>query len=190
MIKRDTPDDMLRKTNPAFGTAGLSSNGRVNANANAGIITPSAEQQFALFDKIHVNQPVTFRNALDGIWEESTLSKLFFSSKNIQIIQNGIRAGVHKMSGGDYVIPVQDEDTVKIIMRSIYLQNASNLPFNITDQIIALNDLVCEYAIPRIYNEARGYLTYKNDISTMYTPMARPHYSDYKTNSLQLKPWY
>jgi hypothetical protein len=177
-------NDMNKRTNSAFDTRGLSSNGRVN------IITPSAEQQFALFDKIHVNQPVTFRNALDGIWEETPLSKLFFSSNNIQIIQNGIRAGVHRMSNGDYVIPVQDEDTVKIIMRSIYLQNASNLPFNLTDQIVALNDLVCEYAVPRVYNEARGYLSYKNDISTMYTPMARPYYSDYKTNSLQLKPWY
>ena len=185
MSTRDTPEnDMNKRTNPAFATPGLSSNGRVN------IVTPSAEQQFAMFDKIHVKQPVTFRNALDGIWEETPLSRLFFSANNIQIIQNAIRAGVHATSSGQYVIPVQDEDTVKIIMRSIYLQNATNLPFNLTDQIVALNDLVCEYAVPRIYNEALGYIAYKTDISTMYTPMARPYYSDYKTNSLQLKPWY
>ena len=160
-------------------------NGRVNV-----IVTPSAEQQFAMFDRIPVNEPVTFRNALDGIWEENQLSRLFFSGKNIQIIQNAIRAGVHSRSNGLYLIPVQDEDAVKIIMRAIFLQNASNLPFNLTDQIVALNDLVCEYAIPKIMTEALGYLNYKHDISTMYTPMARPYYSDYKTTSLQLKHWF
>ena len=82
------------------------------------------------------------------------------------------------------------EEWRKMNVQKIYLQNASNLPFNLTDQIVTMNDLVCEYAVPRVYNEARGYLSYKNDISTMYTPMARPYYSDYKTNSLQLKPWY
>ena len=105
-------------------------------------------------------------------------------------MQNAIRAGVHSRSNGAYLIPVQDEDSLKIIMRAIFLQNATNLPFNLTDQIVALNDLVCEYAIPKIYNEAQGYLTYKHDISTMYTPMARPQYSDYKTTSLQLKHWF
>ena len=163
----------------------LVSNGRVNV-----IATPSAEQQFAMFDRIHVKAPVTFRNALDGVWEENALSRLFFSGANIQIVQNAIRAGVHARSNGAFLIPVQDEDSLKIIMRAIFLQNAANLPFNLTDQIVALNDLVCEYAVPKIFNEAQGYLTYKHDISTMYTPMARPHYSDYKTNSLQLKHWY
>jgi hypothetical protein len=160
-------------------------NGRVSF-----VATPSAEQQFAMFDRIRVNEPVTFRNALDGIWEENSLSRLFFSGSNIQIVQNAIRAGVHSRSNGAYLIPVQDEDSLKIIMRAIFLQNAANLPFNLTDQIVALNDLVCEYAIPKIYNEAQGYLTYKHDISTMYTPMARPQYSDYKTTSLQLKHWF
>jgi hypothetical protein len=180
---------MNQTPNPTYNStpfaSQLTSNGRVNA-----IVTPSAEQQFAMFDRIRVKEPVTFRNALDGIWEETPLSRLFFSGPNIQIVQNAIRAGVHAQSNGAYLIPVQDEDTVKIIMRSIFLQNAANLPFNLTDQIVALNDLVCEYAVPRIFGEAKGYMTYKQDISTMYTPMARPYYSDYKTNSLQLKHWY
>jgi hypothetical protein len=108
----------------------------------------------------------------------------------MQIIQNGIRAGVYLRSRGKYVIGEQDCDTLRIIMRTIYLQNSANSPVDIREQIIELNELVFEYCVPRVHGEAEGYVQYKRDVSNMYTPIARPNFSDYKHKTLELKPWF
>ena len=75
-------------------------------------------------------------------------------------------------------------------MRTIFLQNATNAPTSIREQIIELNGLVFEYCIPRIHGEAEGYIQYKRDVSNMYTPISRPMFSDYKHKTLELKPWF
>jgi hypothetical protein len=117
------------------------------------------------------------------------LSQTYFSAENIQIIQNALRAGVHKMSSGDIMIPPQNIDTLKIIMRSIYLQFAEHYKDNIAGQIQRLNTLVLEYAIPNVYNEAEGYIKYRRDQSTLVTPMELPKQSDRVYKQLELKPW-
>jgi hypothetical protein len=171
-------------TYPETTYIGNPKNGRVD------IITPPIQDQFAMYDKMPVNQCVTYRDALTGIWEDTLLSRAFFSKENMQIVQNGIRAGVYRKSGGKYVICEQDCDTLRIIMRSIFLQNATNSPNNIRDQILELNDLIYDYCIPRIFSEAEGYIIYKHDVSNMYMPMARPNFNDYKHKTLELKPWF
>jgi hypothetical protein len=175
---------MNQNTYPDTTFIGNPKNGRVD------IITPSSQDQFAMYDKIPVHQCVTYRDALSGIWEDSILSNAFFSKENIQIVQNGIRAGVYAKSNGKYVISEQDCDTLKIIMRSIFLQHATHQPGNIRDQISDLNALVLDYCIPKIYGEAEGYIHYKRDVSNMYTPISHPSYSDYKHKTLELKPWF
>jgi hypothetical protein len=159
-------------------------------NGRLDILTPPIQDQFALYDKNPVHQCVTYRDALNGIWENTPLSNAFFSKENMQIIQNGIRAGVYQRSRGKYVIGEQDCDTLRIIMRTIYLQNAANAPTDIREQIIELNELVFEYCVPRVHGEAEGYIQYKRDVSNMYTPIAHPNFSDYKHKTLELKPWF
>ena len=161
-----------------------SSNGRID------IMGPNIEEQFAMYDKIPTSQCSTFRDAMTGNWENSNLSCTFFSKNNMQILQNGIRAGVYHKSNGQYVVGPQDCDALKIIMRSTFLQNATNLPTDIPDQITALNKLVLDYSIPQVYGEAQGYITYRRDASTMYTPMSRPVASAYNTKTLELKHWF
>ena len=90
---------------------------------------------FQMYDKIPANQCVTFRNATEGLWNQTDLSQAFFSQQNIQIIQNGIRAGVYHKSNGQYTIGQQDCDSLKIIMRSVFLQYSANQPKNISQQI-------------------------------------------------------
>ena len=114
----------------------------------------------------------------------------FFSKENIQIIQNAIKAGVYETSNHQYVIGIQNCDTLKIIMRSVFLQSSVNLPNNITSQIQALNDLVVEYCVKHIYSEAQAYINYKRDVSTMYTPIDRPAKVDVDDKTLELKPWF
>ena len=76
-----------------------------------------------------------------------------------------------------------------MIMRSIFLQHAKNLPTQITQQVQELDQMVLDYAIPQVLGEAVGYVKFKNDSSMMYTPMTRPT-STYNNNTLELKPWF
>ena len=76
--------------------------------------------------------------------EYTILSRAYFCDKNIQIIHNAIRATVYKNSNNNYLIGQQNEDTLKIIMRSIFLQYSRNDPNNITQQISKLNKACCK----------------------------------------------
>jgi hypothetical protein len=93
------------------------------------------------------------------------------------------------MSNSHYIIDEQDEDTLKIIMRSIYLQNAKHKDDYIKEQISDLNKLVLDYCIPRVFNEVKGYMRFKEDTSTLAMPMDRPiqHYND---KSLKLNNFF
>jgi hypothetical protein len=159
-------------------------------NGRVDIKTPNTSQLFQMYDKIPANQCTTFRNATEGLWTENTLSDTFFSLQNIQIIQNGIRAGIYKRSNGQYLIGPQDCDSLKIIMRSIYLQHAANQPNNITQQVNELNKMVLDYCIQQVYSEAQGYMKYINDVSTLVVPIAHPVMADNTDRQLELKSWF
>jgi len=146
-------------------------NGRVDI---LNINTPDISNLFALYDKIPSNQCATLREPTLGQWNETPLSKAYFSKENIQIIQNGIRAGVYAKSNGQYTVAPQDCDSLKIIMRSVFLQHAANQPTNIVGQIAELNKIVLDYCVFHVYSEARGYMKYLHDVSTLAVPMATP----------------
>lgn len=161
------------------------SNGRVN------ILGPNVEDRFALTDRIPLNSTkYSFRDAMSGNWYDTQLSNAFFSAANIQIIQNGIRAGVFNRSNKQYVISEQSMDELQIIMRSIFLQNSKNLPTGIPKQISDLNKIVFDFAINQVYGEADGYMKYKKDASTMWTPIAMPILSYSNDKQLELKKWF
>jgi hypothetical protein len=159
-------------------------NGRVN------IKTPNTSALFQMYDKIPANQCVTFRNATQGLWTQTSLSQSFFSRENIQIIQNGIRAGVYNKSNKQYIIGLQDCDSLKIIMRSVFLQHASNLPNNISSQINELNKIVLNYCIQQVYSEAQGYIKYVDDVSTLVVPIAHPVQESKTDRQLEFKSWF
>jgi len=162
----------------------------MNANGRVNILDPINNSVFQLYDKIPIDEKTTnYRNALTGNLEANNLSKTYFSAGNILILQHGLIAGVYKSSGGSFQIGYQNQDTLKIIMRSIYLQHAANLPNNITGQVVQLNGLVLDYAIPQICGEAKGYVKYKNDVSTLPVPLQRGT-STYSNNILELKNFF
>jgi len=160
------------------------SNGRVD------IFSPKTSDLFQMYDKIPVSQCLTFRNPTEGLWDNTELSKAFFSEKNICTIQNGIRAGVYELSKKQFVIANQDEDTLKIIMRSIFLQHSANLPNNIAQQVQNLNKMVFDYAVPQVFGEAQGYRKYIEDASNMYTLIPPPILTTNNDKELILKPWF
>jgi hypothetical protein len=135
------------------------------------------------------NKATSYYEALDYTWEDNLLSRLYFSAENIQILQNGIRAGVFAMSGNKFVVGVPNIDTLKIIMRTTFLQYAEYDLKNVTGEIQRLNEIVFDYAVPATYSEAVGYEKYREDQSTLVMPLERelPHDRNYK--QLELKNW-
>jgi len=166
-----------------------SSNGRIDIINKTQ--APDLSNLFAMYDKIPANQCATFREPTLGQWDETPLSKAYFSKENIQIIQNGIRAGVYNKSNGQYVIGLQDCDSLKIIMRSVFLQHSANQSQNITGQIQQLNQIVLDYCIFNVYSEAQGYMKYLYDVSTLAVPMATPVVETQKDKNNYLMPnWF
>jgi hypothetical protein len=160
------------------------SNGRVN------IKTTDTNSLFQMYDKIPANQCVSFRSPTEGLWDDTKLSTVFFSQENIQLLQNGIRAGVYNRSNGQYTIGPQDCDVLKIVMRSIYLQYSANQLNNITQQVHELNKMVLDYCIQQVYSEAQGYIKYIDDASTLVVPIAHPVMADNTDRQLEFKTWF
>ena len=162
-------------------------NGRVNI-----ISQPDPDAVFKMQERIALkNKSTSFTNALSGNdWEDNLLSRLFFSAENIQILQNGLRAGVYETSKHEIVIPPQNIDQLKIIMRSMYFQFAEHHPDNVKAQIERLNKIVLDEIIPKVYGEAVGYLKYMQDQSSLVVPMDRPIHHDRNYKQLELKSWF
>jgi len=159
-------------------------------NGRVDIKTPSTSTLFEMYDKIPANQCATFRNATEGLWSSSSLSTAFFSQENIRIIQNGIRAGVYHKSNGQYTIGDQDCDSLKIIMRSVFLQHSANQVSNISQQIEELNKIVLNYCIQQVYSEAQGYMKYIDDVSTLVVRIDHQVMASQNDRQLELKKWF
>ena len=162
----------------------------MNPNGRVDILAPKVEHQFELYDKIPAHQCTTYRDAMIGNWTNTELSNTFFSSRNIETIQTDLQRGVYEMSKGQYTIGPQNCDTLKIIMRSIFLQYSANMKNDIPQQIDALNSLVLDYAVPQVYGGVESYMKYKRDASTLAVPLARPQQPGNKTKTLELKRFF
>ena len=154
------------------------------------LIQPDTKELFKMYDKIPVNQISTIRNPMNGAWSDTQLSNLFFSKENIVIIQNGIRAGVYNMSNGKYLIDNQDSDQLYMIMKGMFLEYSKNISTNITEQINILNDKVIAYCTNQVYQEAKGYLTYLKDSSSLIKPLDYPSMPYSRTKELELKHFF
>ena len=159
-------------------------NGKVN------ILGPNVTTKFSMMDKIPVNTNSNYLNSLTGNFERSKLSDLFFSSKNIENIQNLLIKGVYEKSNSQIIIDKQPTDNIVIIMRSMYLQYSKNLDTKLNEQVNELNSYVLNFCIPKVYSEAVAYLKYKKDASTMHMPMSAPIYSNKTNKTLEQKPFF
>lgn len=167
------------------------SSGHQHSNGRVNIIGPNIDKRFSMSDRIPINSTkYSYRDAMNGNWYDTELSKAFFSGRNIQIIQNGIRAGVYNKSNQQYIVGEQSLDELQIIMRSIFLQNSKNLCEDIPGQINDLNQIVLNYSINQVYGEADGYMKYKRDASTLVVPIAMPIMSSTNDKQLELKKWF
>lgn len=161
----------------------MESNGRVDLLSYIGG-TP-----LFLKDKILPNSKTNYMNALKHTLQNNKLSTLFFSSKNVELIENAIKAGVYAMSNNTHVIDNQDRDQLVVIMRATFLQYSLNQPDQLTEQIESLNSRVIAYCVPRVYGEIISYIQYKKDISTLVVPLANPAYY-HKDTTVEFKRFF
>ena len=112
--------------------------------------------------------------ALYGIQETSKLNQLFFSKKNLDIIQNMIRYNVFLKTDNKYIIDRQSDVELEIIMRGIYLQYSPNLQTKIKEQIEYLDKLVTDWATAQIIPEVEQYFGYLKEIEYMPVPIDLP----------------
>jgi hypothetical protein len=126
-----------------------------------------------LFDAVPVKTEASFlSNEVTGcgnpFFQNTPISTAFFSRANIQLLQNGIRAGVYYKSKGEYMIGPQNEEVLHVIMRAIFTLHHR------VGSVEALNHEVLEYAVPQVYGEAQGHLGFLRDLHTLATPMPAP----------------
>ena len=114
------------------------------------------------------------KTMMTGIYEPTILNKLYFSKENLNIIQDQLRHNVYLKSDNKYIIDRQSDVDLQIIMRSMFLQHSPNLKDNITKQIQYLNQLVINWATPKIISEVEQYNGYVNEVEYMPIPIELP----------------
>jgi hypothetical protein len=170
---------------PYTSNASAGQNGRVAFASTESIVTvPGFETDTAVERDFQTDM-------LRGNWEKSGVSKVFFSSENMERLQNSIRKEVFDRSQPKgYVIDKQSVDEIKIIMRAIYLQYARNLPNNIEGQVADLNRKVLDWSVPHVLSAVDHYHFYIDDISHLPVPLAHmQHLSRAGTKSLPANPF-
>jgi hypothetical protein len=119
---------------------------------------------------------------------KTELSEVFFSVQNMDALQEAIRYQVYVQSNGKHTIGRQSEVELEIIMRSVFLEHARNLPFDILGQVRRLNGIVLKQTVPKVIREVEMYLAYRKDISSLPVPLERAqNVSKAGTRSLALK---
>jgi hypothetical protein len=114
------------------------------------------------------------QEALQGIVEESLLSKVFFSEKNMDLIQKRIIRRVFEVTNGEYLIEPQCRADLLVVMRGVYLQQARNYPNKIREQVLELDNLVVDDVVPGIVSQVQQYVGYLKDIYGPREVIARP----------------
>jgi len=182
----DSQDAFVFPNTNAMPAGGM--NGRVNLQAPSGA---GGHAEVPGFSHRTKTNEVFANDALRGNWEVNALSKAFFSKENAVAIQHGIRKAVYDKSGPKkYVIGDQSADELTIIMRTMYLQYAQNLPHDIAGQVADLNEKVLNWSVPHILSAVDHYQYYLNDISHMPVPLARSvSLSSAGTKSLPFNPF-
>ena len=102
---------------------------------------------------------------IPGIYEANILNDIFFSNKNIDLIQTKIIKTIKEKY--KYKISKQSNNELFIIMRSIYMDHSTNNYKNKNDikkEIQRLNVLIINYCVNNIINNIKEHIEYRKKI--------------------------
>lgn len=137
-------------------------------------------QIYSLFNENHkINNKYCFE-AVKSIHSINNLNRVFFSQKNVDVLQDIIRYKVFIASNKKHIIDRQSDTELRHIMRGMYLQFGENREYDILSQVKTLNKTVLEFCVPRILQEIGMYQTYRNDKEKLPIPLERGQLSTSK----------
>ncbi len=115
-----------------------------------------------------IRQPIlnTMRQA------PSPLSNAFFSTENMNQIQNSIRSSIKSETGLN--IDRQNDDDLATIMRYIYITNSLNPGANITAQVTLMNQRTKDKALEQVRSGLAERIGYLRDIVEQIRPNPLP----------------
>lgn len=132
---------------------------------------------FEIHENLGVNQQRGFEGSLGHYQEETPLSKLFFSKLNVETLQKAIAYNANKkleMLKIQTRVGKQSYDSLHIIMRAIFLQEADNHPCELKKQIQELNGKVISFCIKNIITNVKSYEGYIKEITSPPPVNERP----------------
>jgi len=100
------------------------------------------------------------------------LNTLFFSEFNRNLLQKAIRQTFKNKTGVS--IDYQNPDDLYAIMRSVFINNASNHRTRINEQVKFMNGVVIKTALSQVQSGVAQYMGYIRDIDTMAVPPIAP----------------
>jgi hypothetical protein len=132
-------------------------------------------KDFDLFEKNPGRQNIE-REMLKGYQEAEPVSIAFFSAENVANLKILVCNVVAKQTNGLYRITPEAQSSTEllVVMRSIYLSNAKQLPTNIQGQVQELNYAVILDLVPRVLKNIEQRLGYIRDESSQPLTMERP----------------
>jgi len=96
---------------------------------------------------------------------QTNLEIYFFSDENMDIINKQLILTVYKKSNKLYKINKQPSESLLIVMRYVFLEYARHLPYNITQQIRELNNVVIDEILPNIFTNITQKIEYLKTIN-------------------------
>ncbi len=112
-----------------------------------------------------------FTDSVKHIHVASSLTESYFSRENVDSIQQELIKRIYNQTG--HAISRQSDMNLQIIMRSIYLQYGKNLPCQIKEQVIELNEEVLKECMRIILPNIQQTIGYRNDLQKLPTVMNR-----------------
>lgn len=134
--------------------------------------------EFELSEKTYGSDNIYAKMAINknfgGMIGNNTLTKIFFSDKNMNRIQKLLIKEIYIASDGKYMIEPQNPDDLFIIMKSVLLQYGKFTDKKIKKQINDLDDIVVKVSAPDVLSNVKQYYGYLKDINTPLQPSMRP----------------
>lgn len=157
-------------------------------NGRIDLLSPLPALEIPDYQRKTVDNSSFTSEALSGQVLQNNLSKVYFSSANIDALQEGIRYRIWIETDKQYVIGRQSDIELKIVMRSMYYQHAKHDNRPIVQQVRELNKYVLDWVVPEILSNLKQYIVYKRDASTLPIPLDRAQLSTMKgTKVLEIK---
>lgn len=112
--------------------------------------------------------------ALTRIHEVTPLNSVYFHEGNVRHVKDEIRYRVWAKSNKKHIIDAPNDDDIKTIMRSYYLQYSGNNPKQVTSELEMLNERTIAYCVDYILGEINMYVYYRNDQLNFPAPIPNP----------------